>query len=114
RLHAGVALDAVLEREQQLHAGQAVCRTTRDRVGNGVDDESRADTGHALIRGLRVQARGLGLRYSLDRLTRVETQFLGHIEAFALRLRQPCQDGEHRSEIEHVRVEVHVAEGRRA
>ena len=61
-----------------------------------------------------VQPRGFGLGNALDRLAGVEPQLLRHVQALALRLRQARQDGEHRREIQHVRIEVHVAERRRA
>ena len=51
---------------------------------------------------------------TLDGLAGIQTQLLRQIQSFALRLREARQDGEDRGEVEHVRVEVHVAERRRA
>ncbi len=47
-------------------------------------------------------------------LARVEAQLLRQVQALALGLGESREDREHRSELEHVRVEVHVAERRRA
>ena len=113
-VHARIALDRVLERQQQLHAGQAVRIAARDGVGDGIDDEARADTRQALLGRFGMQSRRLGLRERL-RPPRPRTAAASwHIQAFALGLREARQDREHRRQIQHVRIQVHIAERGRA
>ena len=68
----------------------------------------------ALVGRLRADARHVGRSETLDVLVGVELELLREIEALALRLLQPRQDREHGGEIDDVRVEVHLAERRRA
>src|SRR6185312_13951408 len=114
RIDASVAIDAVLEREEQLHARQAPSVSAGDGIGDRIDDETWANARESLVRRLLFQPHHLTLRHALDGLAGIEPQLLRKVEALALRLDESRQDREHRGEIEHVRIEVHVAERRRA
>src|SRR5271170_1911747 len=48
-VHARVAFDRVLERQQQLHTGEAVRIAAGNRVRQGIDHKPRTDPGEALI-----------------------------------------------------------------
>src|SRR4030095_13831658 len=96
RVHAGVVLDRVLEREQHFHAGQALLVAARDRVRDRVDDEARADAGQTLFGRFGARALYVVLREAFHALARVQAQLLRQVEAFALRLQQARQDSEHR------------------
>ena len=114
-IDARVVLDAILQREQQLHAGEAVASLPRVmalemalmmkrglmpvRPSSGASLRSRA----ASVSGMPSTASPAYRR-----------SFFGDVQALALGLRQPREYREHRGEVQHVRIEVHVAERRRA
>src|SRR5688572_1281526 len=114
RVHARVRLDGVLEREQHVHARQALHVVARDRVADRVDDEARAHARQTFVGRLGADARHVGGREALDVLVGVELELLREIQALARRLLEAREDGEHGREIDDVRVEVHLAERRRA
>ena len=70
--------------------------------------------GEAFVRRFGPQTHRLVLGEALDGFAGIDAQLLGKIEPFALGLGESRQDREHRGELEHVRIEVHVAERGRA
>ena len=54
RFHPRIALNGVLDCEQQFHTRQTMSITAGDGVREGIDDETRADTGQSLITTFRM------------------------------------------------------------
>ncbi len=114
RIHARVAFDRILDGEQQFHAGEAARIAARDGGRQGVDDEPRTHSGEALVRRLGFQPLGFGLGEALDRLAGKDSNLLGKIHALAFRFAVTREDGEHGSQMQHMRIQMGVAERRRA
>ena len=105
---------ASFRRQQHLHAREARDVVARDRVADRVDHEPRAHAGQALVRRLRMDSRHVRRGEALDVLVGVQLELLREVQAFALRLLQARENRERGREIEHVRIEVHLAKRRRA
>ena len=112
RVHARIAFDGVLQGKEQFHAGEAVRIAARDGGGKGVDHESRADPGEPLVGRFGPQPHHFGFRETLDRLAGEDAHLLRQIQPLPLRLDLAREDGEYGGQMQHMRIQVGLAEGR--
>src|SRR5258706_5391732 len=109
-VHAHVALDRVLERDQHLHRGQAFRARLDDGAGERVDDEARRDARQALVGIARLDLLHLGLRDALDVVAGVEADLLCMLGLALFALGESRQHRERRRHVQRVRIEGHLAE----
>src|SRR4051812_5288 len=105
-----VGFDRILERDQHVHRGEAARLRLDDGVGERVDDEARRYAGEALVRALGADLRRLVGRDAFDVLGGVDAHFLDVVLVALLALGEAREHGEHRGDVQGVRVEVHLPE----
>ena len=115
RFDARIAFDAILQGQQHIHGGEAVALGGNDGVRQGIDDETGRYARQALVGRLvaRAQAADVGMLQVVDVFVCIHAQLLDQFGFLVLAFGQAAEDGEHGRRMQHVRIEMHVAEGGR-
>ena len=107
-----VALDGILQTEQHVHRGEALGIRLADRRRQRIDHESWRYAGKAFLGQAFAQPLGVGAVDAVDVFAPLKANALAQVGALVVAAVQPGQDGEHGGSVQHVRVEMHLAERR--
>src|SRR6267142_252214 len=109
-VHPDVGLDRILDRDQHVHGRQALRLRLNDGVGERIDDEARRDAGETFVRILLLHLGRIARRDAFDVLAGVEPHLLHVVGVTLLGLAEAREHGEDGSDVQRVRVEMHLAE----